>query len=269
MKAKLISLALLTALTVGQSAFGSTMFFNPDSQSAASGSIDVVLPIDKLSSVPVPRGRIILNGNLAEVSMIPEWQFDRDIVLYGKVLDTRIVMAGKQPVARGVILFTDGAWIDYFDDHRQDEVVVTGKGSVTGRIAEVTNTEITLEAGTTTQKIFLADVLDVRSPRVFTFIIPTTPLQQPAPGQPFYSDARSITMTPTSRPFRIASLRRTVSKQMDDGDLSTAQLIGIGTALSLVEFGQLVPTFAVPLGATGGYERQLFNRSLPFVTGAK
>lgn len=269
MKAKLISLALLTALTGGQSAFGATMFFNPDSSSAASGSIDVVLPVDKLSSVPVPRGRININGNVAELSMIPEWQFDRDIVLYGKVLDTRIVMAAQQPVARGVIFFTDGAWIDYFDDHRPDEVVVTDKGSFSGRIAEVSGTEVTLEVGTTTQKIPLASIIEMRSPRVFTFIIPTTQLQQPAVGQPFYSDARKITMTPTSRPFRIASLRRTVSKQMDDGDLSTAQLVGIGTALSLVEFGQLVPTFAVPLGANPGYERQLFDRSLPFITGSK
>jgi hypothetical protein len=264
-----VAISTMLGLACCLPAGAATLFFNPDASSPSTGAVDVVLPIDKLSSVPVPRGRININGNIAELSMIPEWQFDRNIVLYGHVLDTRVDSSGKQPIVRGVVMFHDGEWIDYFDDRKPDETIVTATGSVHGRIADVQNSNITIEVNGTPQAIPLANVVEIRSPRVFTFAIPTTPLQQRIDGQPFYSDARSISMNATSRPFRIAALRSTVSKQMDDGDLSTGKLVAIGTVLSLIELGQMVPTFAVPLGANGPFERQLFQRSLPFQLGLK
>lgn len=241
-----------------------TMFFNPDTGSTtvdSTGSIDVILPIDKMGSLPVPRGRININGNEATLTMIPEWQFDRDNVLSGTVLDTRIDSSGKQPIVRGVLIWTDGSWIDYFDDHKPDETVIANGVAVTGRITEVTATDIAIESGGKVVRTPLSAVSEVRSPRVFSFAIPTTPLQKRVSDQPFYSDARSIAMVATAKPFRLAALKSTIRRQMDDGDWSTAKIIGTTTLLSLVELAQLVPTFAVPLGVGPHYENQLRQRS--------
>lgn len=267
---KHLSIAISIAISlIALPAHAATMFFNPDPNSLTTGSVDVMLPVDNLSSVPVPRGRININGNLVELSMIPEWQFDREIVLHGRVLDTQIDTSGRQPIVRGVVMFTDGAWIEYFDDRRPDETVISRTGTVSGRITEVEGNDVTIETAGKAQTIPLANVIEIRSPRVFSFAIPTTPLQQMTAGQPFYSDARSIAMHATSRPFRVASLKRTITRQMDDGDLSTKQLVGIGTVLSLVQLGQMVPVLAVPLGAGPPFRRQLFDRSLPYVLGIK
>jgi hypothetical protein len=256
-----LSVALVSS-TVPASA--ATMYFNPDqAQTAvnATGAIDVVLPLDKMGTLPVPRGRIKINGNAAELTMIPEWQFDRDQVLAGSVLDTKIDTTGKQPIVRGVLIWTDGSWIDYFDDHKPDETVVSNGASITGRITEVTPTDIAIESGGKVQRAPLTAISEIQSPRVFSFAIPTTPLQRRVADQPFYSDARSISMEATAKPFRLAALKRTIARQMDDGDWSTAKIVGVGTILSLVELSQLVPTFAVPLGVGPNYSHQLRVRS--------
>lgn len=263
MRHAIISTALAIAVLMAQTsvpALCATMFFNPDSATTNAGALDVVLPIDKLGSVPVPRGRININGNSVELSMIREWQFDRETVLYGKVLDTHLDSLGKQPIARGVIFFNEGQWIDFFDDHKHDETVVTDKAELVGRITDVTASDLVMEVGTQTRNIPLASVSEVRSPRVFTFAIPTTPLQQAAAGQPFYSDARSITFSATSRPFRLASLRSQINRQMDDGDWSTGKLIAVGAGMSLIEFAQLLPVIIVPIAAGHPYQAQLERR---------
>jgi hypothetical protein len=261
-------LALAFALASSLSpAMAATMYFSPDNPAGATGAIDVVLPIDKMGSLPVPRGRIKINGNTAELSMIPEWQFDRDLVLYGTVLDTRIDNSGKQPIVRGVVIWTDGAWLDYFDDHKPDETVIANNVAVVGRIADITATDLGIESGGTTTRTPLSAVSEIRSPRVFSFAIPTTSLQPRVANQGFYSDARSLTMQATSKPFRLAALKRQVNRQMDDGDWSTAKLVGVGTVLSLVELSQLVPTFAVPLGVGPNYGHQLRARSIKVLSG--
>jgi hypothetical protein len=247
--------------TAPLSAAAATMLFSPDSGSPMTGAIDVVLPIDKMGNLPLPRGRIKIQGNTAELSMIPEWQFDRDIVLYGTVLDTRIISGGKQPIIRGVILWKDGAWLEYFDNPRDKEDVIANGRTVSGRITEVVGTSLEMDVNGTPTSIPLSAVSDVNSGRVFEFEIPTTPLQQRVADQPFYADARSIAMRATARPFRVAQLRSTIVKSMDEGDWSTKRLVAIGTALSLIELAQLAPTIAVPLGLGPGYMNQLRTRS--------
>jgi hypothetical protein len=260
-------IALAVAVSSAIPATAATMYFSPDTKAGATGAIDVVLPIDKMGTLPVPRGRIKINGNTAELSMIPEWQFDRDLVLYGTVLDTRIDNTGKQPYVRGVIIWTEGSWLDYFDDKKPDETVIANGVPIVGRITEITGTDLAIESGGTTKRTPLSAVSEIQSPRVFSFAIPTTSLQPRVADQGYYSDARSLTMHATSKPFRLAALKRQVNRQMDDGDWSTAKLVGVGTVLSLVELSQLVPTFAVPLGVGPNYSHQLRVRSLKVIKG--
>lgn len=259
-------IAVLSALFFvggcGVATNAATMYFAPDSPTSLSGAVDVVLPIDKMGSLPVPRGRIKINGNTADLTMIPEWVFDRQHVLQGTVLDTRIDNSGKQPIMRGVIMWTDGPWIEYFDDRKPDEEVVANGVSVIGRVTEITATDIAVESGGTVSRTPLAAVSEVRSPRVYTFAIPTTSLQQPSGSQQFYSDARSITMAASAKPFRLPVLKSSIQRQMDTGEWSTKKCIAVGSVLSLVQLSQLVPVMVVPLGVGAPYMNQLRAREL-------
>lgn len=254
--------ATSVSLTLPVAANAATMYFAPDAVNTTAGSIDVVLPIDTMGTLPVPRGRIQINGNTATLTMIQEWQFDRQNVLQGYVLDTRLDNSGKQPYMRGVIMWTDGSWIDYFDDRKPDEEVITGKAITVGHVSEVTATDVAVETGSGTKRVPLSAITEIRSPRVYTFAIPTTSLQQPSGTQQFYSDARSIKMTATAKPFRLAVLRSNVQRAMDTGDWSTKKCVAVGTLMSLVELSQLAPVLAVPLGAGPPAGNQLRQRSI-------
>jgi hypothetical protein len=239
-----------------------TMYFAPDSPTSVSGSIDVVLPVDKMGTLPVPRGRIQINGNSADLTMIPEWMFDRQHVLQGTVLDTRIDNTGKQPIMRGVIIWTEGPWIEYFDDRKPDEEVVANGITTVGRVSEITPTDIAVESGGTVKRTPLAAVTEIRSSRVYNFAIPTTSLQQPSGTQQFYTDARSIAMVASAKPFRLPVLKSSIQRQMDTGEWSTKKCIAVGSLLSLVELSQLVPVMVVPIAAGGPYQHQLVRREM-------
>jgi hypothetical protein len=163
---------------------------------------------------------------------------------------------------RGVIMWTDGPWIEYFDDRKPDEEVVANGVTMVGRVAEITETDLAIETAGKVIRTPLAAISEIRSPRVYTFAIPTTSLQQPAGTQQFYTDARSIAMTASAKPFRLPVLRSSIKRQMDTGDWSTKKCIAVGTLLSLVELSQLVPVTVVPIAAGGPYQHQLVRREI-------
>jgi hypothetical protein len=252
--------AMLGALPAG--AF--TVFFSADGGSGGSGSVEAALPLDKLGPVPLPRGRVWLRGNTAEVTVIPEWQFDPRTALTGPVLDTRLTSTKSGAVVTGIVFFDNGEWINYYDDPRAIDTVSTKSGSTSGRISNISNGLITLKTlGGQTALIALTDATAIRSPRAFTFSIPTTPLQQSVDGDPPFSEASTIALAPTATPFHIAALRTEMRKQMDDGDWSTRKLVAVGAFLSLVELAQFAPYIAIPV-ASSKTQHQMFRRQLFF-----
>jgi hypothetical protein len=241
-----------------------TVFFSADGGAGGSGSVETAMPLDKLGSVPLPRGRFWLRGNSAEVTVVPEWQFDPRTALTGPVLDTRLSTTKAGGVVTGIVFFDNGEWINYYDDPHSIDTVNTKTGSTSGRITSINNGLITLKTvGGQTALIALTDATAIRSPRAFIFSIPTTPLQQSVEGEPPYAEARTVALTPTATPFHLAALRTEMRNQMNDGDWSTRKLVAVGAFLSLVELAQFAPYIAIPI-ASSKTQHQMFRRQLFF-----
>jgi hypothetical protein len=258
---KLITSLALCLLALAP-ANAATVFYSPDGGTGGSGSIESALPLDKLGPIPLPRGRFWIRGDRVEVSMIPEWEFDRHIVLSGPVLDTRLTQTSNGTIATGTLFFNQGDWLNYYDNPRAIETVTTQMQSVSGRITSVDNSQIVMTTiGGQTLVLPMASVTAVRSPRAFTFTIPGTSLQQGVDGEPSYADARRVMVHATGTPFRMAALRREVKQYMNDGDTSVAKLVAISTVFATLEFAQLLPYIIVP--ATGSHlQHQMFRRQL-------
>jgi hypothetical protein len=255
----------LAAVCLVQPALSATIYFAADG-GQGTGSTEVALPMEKLGSVPVPRGRLLIRGNVAELSYIPEWQFDRHPALAGPVLDTQLSTSSRGNIISGLIFFNSGEWLHYYDNPAALETVESGAQSVSGHIESVQNGAITIQTlGGRAQTLPLTEVTAIRSPRAFRFSIPATALQKSADGNLLSGDARLAMLSATGTPFRVAALRRQVQAEMNDGDISTGKLVAAGTLLSFAELAQLVPYLVVPLYSSK-IQHQMMNRQFYSLT---
>jgi hypothetical protein len=244
-----------------------TVYFSPDGGTGGSGAVETALPMEKLGSVPLPRGRFRIRGDVADVSVIPEWQFDRHLALTGKVLDTRMQTLGARTILSGVVIFTGGEWIGYYDNPRAIETVITGSTAINGRITEVSESQVSLTTpGGQMLSVPMSTISAIRSPRVFDFSIGASSLQPGNDGEPAQAEVRTVSLAATGTPFHLSALRAEVRRETADGDWSTGKLIAVGTFLSLIEIGQLTPYLVVPIYSSKTqhqmFQRQLFTNNL-------
>lgn len=235
------------AMTISPAVAG-TVFFCSDGGAGGAGSVEAVLPLAKLGSLTLPRGRIMIKGNTAEVSEIPEWQFDRRRVLVGQVLDTRVSSHKAGSIISGVMFFTGGEWLGYFDNPLALETVNAGAVTVSGRIRSIADGTVTIRTlSGNEQTLPLSAVVSIHSPRAFHFSIPASLLCPSEDGDVLQASAQTALVSPTATPFRLAVLSRQVRNDLDDGDIPTRKLVAIGTMLSCIEIAQLVPYMVIPL----------------------
>ena len=262
-----LSVCSALALTCATSpALAAAVLFAPDGGNGT-GSINAAMPLAKLSSITLPRGRALIKGDSITVSIIPEWQFDRVPVLAGTVLDTRMISNGTgSSTVAGVAIFTQGDWLRYLDAPGAIETVQTNEKELSGRIISISSGTLSIATPSGALVVVpLADVQDIHSPRVFHFSIPTSGLAAEDTATPYYTQANTIVLQSTERPLHLKALKQEVARQSADGDVSTRKLVFIGTTLSLLNLAQIAPLIAIPLANAPALRSQAFHRELPFL----
>lgn len=227
------------------------------------GSAATSMAIESLTGVTVPRGRLEMNGNSMQLTIIPEWQFDRQLALTGIVLQTEAAVAEKNATVSGVVYFQGGDWIKYIDDNAAPDLLTLPASVLRGRIDSFTETEVVLKLPDgTLRNVPLAEISTIKSPRAFNFRIPARATKALSSGTSFTADATNVYFSPTGKFFRGRVLKADLKKN-SDGDVSTAKLVAVGLGMSLIELGQLAPILAVPLGQ-GPLRRAAFFEQYPF-----
>ncbi len=265
----IIACALIITQHVGASA--AQLLFSPDG-GQGTGSIDTALPLAKLGSLSLPRGRMVVHGDTVQITMVPEWQFDPRVVLSGKVLDTRHTTQSGVSVIKGVALVTEGEWISHFDDKTSIESIDLASsngaagGTKTGRITGITATDIEItQLDGTKVSVPLSAIEQIHSPRAIEFSIPLLGISPALPlNQPVELNVTRVTANSMGRTFQLAQLKSVLRKQMDDGDMSTTKVVALGAFVSLINMGQLAPLLAIPLGQRTSLQRRAFFKQLPF-----
>jgi hypothetical protein len=276
-------------------ASAASLLFAADGQSSGSGSLEGSLPLKKLGGLSLPRGHVAIHGNQIEITIIPEWQFSRQVVLRGSVLDSDAAVKEGVVTAHGVAFFTDGDWLQYLDNRSNRETVVTKAGSsLVGRIVGVDDNALSFEDLTgKSSNVELTSVSDLRSPRAYKFTI-TGSLTGSTGGtggsetngtggsdvgtggsdtngtvgsgtgrQLLQIETSTADFSTTGSPFHVAALQHLLRKQENEGDIPTSRLVVMGTLFSLAQLGQLAPVIAVPAGA-GGIRRTALRKELEF-----
>ncbi|MDZ4833078.1 MAG: hypothetical protein SGJ27_04685 [Candidatus Melainabacteria bacterium] len=143
---------------------------------ASTAGIDARIKTDALGKIKVNNGSVKFSGNDVTVGAVPDWLFDRHVVLTGKLIDSRISSSASGTVIQGLMYFTGGDWINSFEDFkRPDNLELTDGSTLVGKVRAVNPSNIDFQVQTgQTRRVNLTDVKTIFSPRAYSFSIPAT-----------------------------------------------------------------------------------------------
>jgi hypothetical protein len=236
--------AQVTFLPMASEAF--PINFSPDIFGNG-GLLTAKMPLEKLGSIEIPRGRFKVKGNWAEVSTVEEFEFDHHTVLSGPVINTQQKLERNKFEISGLACFCKGDWLAYLSPLMPEETIRTTTGELSGQIVSTENDLVTFRTNTGQyQKIPLSAIKDVDSPRCFRFEIAGTLPDGIQEGEDYEAEVNKLNLVQVNRQFRLTALNRALQKQ-GDGDLSKSKLIAIGTLINTVEIGQTAPLLVLGL----------------------
>jgi hypothetical protein len=229
-----ISINLLAA-----GAYAASIKFTPQVNTNG-GAIIGRIPVEKFGKLDLPRGRAYFKSNIVEITAIPEWQFDREIVLSGPILKSWSAKDGNTATINGIAYFQDGEWLKYIDVNKPDQVITTANvfsGQITAMKTGLL--EVTQESGSVVQ-VKIADVQQIISPRAYKFSVPVTVYSTPSQSAEISGESTIVNLKPTTSIIALSAMKKDPLLK-GDGDLSKAQLTAIWAGISSVEVLQLLP----------------------------
>lgn len=257
---------------------------------SSSGATNPTLPPLKLTPITVPAGTsiecselplksigklLLQSGSISfkrdarvEVGSVPEWLFDRHVVLSGKLIQARVNTSGSNSTIDGLIYFTDGTWLGQLGASTYNDVIETTDGaSLTGRVRSINESGIDFQLATAqTQRIPVSSVQSITSPRAYRFSVPATGVTLPGTGGSFEGDATSIVVAPTLSSRRGAIAVKPVAPRSTlrgtEGGVTKGQ---VASVLMIDAVTTLVPFVAAPIVVGSGQsaaKRTLNNYNL-------
>ena len=178
------------------------------------GTISCVAPISNVSGVVLQDGVLVIQGvNIAvRTSVDANNTYD---VLVGKVVRSEVVPDSNNGQVTVLAVFTGGTLIRQFDDPCQEELVFRNNGALTGRIADVNDSSLSvIFKDKTINNISFASVLYVRSPRAFVFNIALCQPGSTKSGDSFKANIEGVLVKPTTAK-RVVEVSSVAPKAID------------------------------------------------------
>lgn len=257
--------AILCLIQFGQFSLGGTaVLASPVKFTPASNGQDTELngnvDLNNLGSITMPRGRVSFNGKNVTVTIIPEWMFDRMEIFTGQVIQSEARVKGNQGIVYGSIFFNGGDWLNKLDTTRQKDLIFCDKEVVSGKIDSVNKDSILItEDSGKSRTVAINNIKDIRSCYVFSFAIPVSALSALDQKNTVDGEAKLCKLSPTSKSIALQAMRKDPLLK-GDGDISNSKLFMLGAAMTIIQFGQLAPFIAVPVGSGG--TRNAANQSI-------
>ena len=247
-KVTITSILLAALLALPQAGLAGTLRLAPEAPVGSPESLDLACVVDSIGQIKVPRGRLVVRNGRAEVTTIPEFQFDR-VPVFDGVLVKHAIAGGS---VDGTIFVLEGSWLQYLGAQGQTDSISTAAGTTQGRISDIANGVVEVE--TVDRKhvsINLGEITSIQSPRALSFHVSTLGAASAnlAPG------VNAETGRATLSPYRpadkitianLGGLKRELKKQ-EDGDMSNRKIAAICTGASLLQLAQTAPLITLSL----------------------
>jgi hypothetical protein len=161
--------------------------------------IQAKIQTEVLGPIKIPQGSVKFSGSNVTVGAVPDWLFDRHVVLTGKLIDHKISTVEGKSSVQGVIYFLGGDWLSSFPDSKRPDNLELADGTVlVGKVRAVTNDNIDFQVQTgQTRRVKVSEIKNVLSPRAIVFNIPTTDVKVDPTTGDIDGNASDGTFNPT------------------------------------------------------------------------
>lgn len=262
----------LKSLTIAISLLGYTVpaVAYPISVTPAKGDqetlIKAKLDTDKIGMMKIPRGTVKFKEGKLSVGAVPDWLFDRHVILTGDLLRSQIEGSDGQTQIKGLAYFNRGDWLNNLDNRRSRDNLILDTGVIlVGKLRAVNKDTVDFQLTTGQVKRVKKEKIEkLVSPRAFLFEIPTANVKIDAQSGELTGEANNIVFNPTVNEKKGSWFARKKPVEPKsflagtEGGVSKAQLSAMiflditNTIAPLV----IAPIVASPLG-TRSADRQL------------
>jgi len=222
------------------------------------GQFEGELPIKSLSSLKLPNGTVQFKGEDVNVFAVPDWLFDRNLVLSGALVRAEYVVpsnttgagnsASNTAMIAGLAYFLGGEWLTNLATPRAVDVIETMSGErIHGRILSRMDNAFAFKPDDGgTRKVNFSDIKTISSPRAFHFVIPAREAKINPDDDSFVVEADKISFSPTLWHGRITG-KPSVPKSTLAGADPGIRKSTIATFLALDIVDEIAPAIAIPL----------------------
>lgn len=242
------SLAILQSCLTGIPAMANSMTYTAPTTEQP-GKFTGELPIARIGALALPDGLVRFSDEDMLIEAVPEWLFDREQVLRGVIVRAEVAAQKTNSVVAGLVFFMDGNWLSDLGPKRTADEIITNSGEmITGRIIGRSGQSFTVQPGEgATRKVNFSDVKSVKSPRAFSFNIPTPTARLSPTDSTLSFESNLITMSPSTSQPRFASTRAIVPRSTLAGADPGVTDRTIGMFVALDVFSEIAPAISIPL----------------------
>jgi hypothetical protein len=245
----LLAIACALQLVLSPAAQAETVTYTAPTKDQP-GKLAGELPIQRVSSILLPNGVVQLADDELRILAVPDWLFDRDVVLRGAIVRAEAAAQQNGSVIGGLVYFYDGQWLNNLASPKAVDVIDTISGEeIRGKIMTRMGQAFAVkpEAGGA-RKIAFSDIRTISSPRAFRFNIPSTTSRIVPSDAAIAFEAGSILITPTPIAGKIiAAKTATLPKSTLPGTEPGISKSALATFIALDIVNEIAPAIAIPL----------------------
>jgi hypothetical protein len=244
----LLAIACALQLVSSPVAWADTVTYTAPTKDQA-GKLAGELPVQRISSILLPNGLVQLSDDELKILAVPDWLFDRDVVLRGAIVRAEAATQQSGSVIGGLVYFYDGQWLTNLAATRAVDVIDTISGEeIRGRIMSRMGQAFAVKVDGGTKKVAFSEIKTISSPRAYTFNIPSSTSRLVPTDAAMSFDASSILLTPTPIAGKIiAAKKASLPKSTLPGTEPGISKSALATFIALDIINEIAPAIAIPL----------------------
>ncbi len=212
------------------------------------GSFEGEISIKQIGPLLLPKAVVQFKGSEVNVLAVPDWLFDRNLVLSGTLVNAQVDVENKTASVRGLVYFWGGSWLTNLGSANAVDVVDTISGEqLRGRVRAALDNALAFkpEDGPM-RKLALTEIKSINSPRAYVFTIPTEPGKISPEANSLQFDSISISFAPTFGHALLVKKARIPQSTLagTEPGISTTQ---IGALIGVNIANEMAPAIAIPL----------------------
>lgn len=215
------------------------------------------VPVRQIGSLLLPKAVVQFKNTNVNVLAVPDWLFDRSIVLSGALIKAQVDIQDKNSNLRGLVYFLDGLWLSNLCSANSIDIIDTVSGEkLHGRIRSRLDNGFAFKPNTgPMQKLLFTEIKNIHSPRAYIFTISSDSSKVIPTDSTMQFDANSIVFSPTfghGIAIKTAKIPKSTLAGTEPGisNAEIAMLVGINIATDLA------PAIAIPLALNAGTRSQ-------------